>query len=236
MLNYYYNHFWLCPICKKRYKLTDYRNSNEYTNTSANTNSISDKNNSPSNGNNIDTIENNNRMKQKSINEFPKKKQQMIEEISPELKSSSISIFPSKNRSKHIQTSLLNKYSLQKLGVKEELVNAYKTNETKNTEDEEINNNINLDDKNPCRKYSKSVYFSNKNKNKNRNTKSLSGNTIYSEQNINNNNNNEENNNINENNNYVKINKEYDNEIVVHSISPIKQMIRKKKVIIKIKN
>ena len=228
MLNYYYNHFWLCPICKKRYKLTDYRNSNEYTNTSANTNSISDKNNSPSNGNNIDTIENNNRMKQKSINEFPKKKQQMIEEISPELKSSSISIFPSKNRSKHIQTSLLNKYGLQKLGVKEELVNAYKTNETKNTEDEEINNNINLDDKNPCRKYSKSVYFSNKNKNKNRNTKSLSGNTIYSEQNINNNNNNEENNNINENNNYVKINKEYDNEIVVHSISPIKQMIRKK--------
>lgn len=228
MLNYYFNHFWLCPICKKRYKLTDYRNSNEYTNTSANTNSISDKNSSPSNVNNIDTIENNNRMKQKSINEFPKKKQQMIEEISPELKSSSISIFPSKNRSKHIQTSLLNKYGLQKLGVKEELVNAYKTNETKNGEDEEINNNINIDDKNPCRKYSKSVYFSNKNKN--RNAKSLSGNTIYSEQNINYNNNNEENNNnINENNNnYVKINKEYDNEIVVHSISPIKQMIRKK--------
>jgi len=35
------------------------------------------------------------------------------------------------------------------------------------------------------------------------------------------------NNNYNEENNYVKINKEYDNEIVVHSISPIKQKIRK---------
>ena len=225
MLNYYYNHFWLCPICKKRYKLTDYRNSHEYTNTSANTNSLSDKNNSPSNANNIDTIDNN-RMKQKSINEFPKKKQQMIEEISPELKSSSISIFPSKNRTKHIQTSLLSKYGLQKLGMKEEIINVYKTNETKNTEDEETNNNVNADDKNPCRKYSKSVYFSNKNKNKNRNTKSLSGNTIYSEQNVNNNE--ENNNNINENNNYVKINKEYDNEIVVHSISTVKQRIIKK--------
>ena len=221
MLNYYYNHYWLCPICKKRYKLTDYKKNNEYTNTSNNTTSISDKNNSHSNIN-VDTIENNNRIKQKSINEFPKKKS-IMGELSPEAKSSSISIFP-KNRSKHIQATLFNKFGLQKLASKEELGNVYKTNDTKNTEDEEIN--INIDERNPCRKYSKSVYFSNKNIKSHLNAKNL----LYqnSHNNENNNNCNDENNNDNNNNNYVKINKEYDNEIVVHSISPIKQMIRRK--------
>jgi len=175
MLNYYYNHFWLCPICKKRYKLTDYKNNKDYINTSNNTNSISDKN-SP------DTIENNNsnnRMKQKSINEFTKRKD-VIDELSPEMKSSSISIFPSKGRSKQFQSSLLSKYGLQKFSSKEEISNVYKTNETKNTEDEELESNItNLDDtKNPCRKYSKSVYFSNKNIKKNIKGKNLLGNTI----------------------------------------------------------
>ena len=211
MLNYYYNHYWLCPICKKRYKL-----SNEYSNTSNNNNSISEKNNSHSNIN-IDTIENNNRMKQKSINEFPKKKE-IIEDLSPEIKSSSISIFPSKGRGKHPQVSMINKFGLQKLASKEEIINLYKTNETKNEDEEE--NNINIDDKNLSRKYSKSIYYSNKNIKKNINTKNL----LYQKSS-----NNENNNNINYNdeNNYVKINKEYDNEIVVHSISPIKQMIRK---------
>ena len=219
MLNYYYNHYWLCPICKKRYKL-----SNEYSNTSNNNNSISEKNNSHSNIN-IDTIENNNRMKQKSINEFPKKKE-IIEDLSPEIKSSSISIFPSKGRGKHPQVSMINKFGLQKLASKEEIINLYKTNETKNEDEEE--NNINIDDKNLSRKYSKSVYYSNKNIKKNINTKNL----LYQKSS-----NNENNNNINYNdeNNYVKINKEYDNEIVVHSISPIKQMIRKKEKDIELK-
>ena len=224
MLNYYYNHYWLCPICKKRYKLTEYKNNknnkNDYSNTSNNNNSLSDKNNSHSNSNiNADTIEINNRIKQKSINEFPKRKE-IIEELSPEIKSSSISIFPSKGREKHIQSSILNKLGLQKLVSKEEMSNAYKTNETKNTEDEDIN----IDERNPIRKYSRSVYFSNKNI-KNINTKNL----LFK----NNNNNNENNNNCNDennndNNNYVQINKEYDNDIVVHSISPVKKIIKKK--------
>jgi len=96
MLNYYYNHYWLCPICKKRYKLTEHRNS-EYSNASNNNNSTSEKNNSHSNIN-ADTIENN-RMKQKSINEFPKKKA-LMDELSPKIKHSSISIFPAKGREK----------------------------------------------------------------------------------------------------------------------------------------
>ena len=209
MLNYYYNHYWLCPICKNRYKL-----SHEYSNTSNNNYSTNEKNNSHSNIN-IETIENNNRIKQKSINEFSKKKE-IIEELSPEIKSSSISIFPSKGRGKHVQSSLANKFGLQKLASREEISNVYKTNETKN-EEEEIN--INIDDKNQMRKYSKSLYYSNKNIKKNINNKNL----LYQKSNSNESNNN----NYNEENNYVKINKEYDNEIVVHSISPIKQKIRK---------
>ena len=224
MLNYYYNHFWLCPICKKRYKLNDYKKNNEYSNTSNTTNSISEKNNNSHSNINADTIEsNNNKIKQKSINEFSKNKG-VIEELSPELKSSSISIFPSKNREKNIQACLFNKFGLQKLASKEDIANVYKTNETKNTEDEELN--INLEEKNPCRKYSKSVYYSNKNIKANINTKNL----LYhrgDSSNINNDNNCNDENNDNTN-NYVKINKEYDNEIVVHSISPIKHMIRKK--------
>ena len=213
MLNYYFNHYWLCPICKKRYKL-----SREYLNTSNNNNIISDKNNNSHSNINIDTIENNNnKIKQKSINQFPKKKE-IIEELSPEIKSSSISIFTSKGKGKGIQSSLVNKFGLQKLASREEISNVYKTNDTKNEEEEEEEININIDDKNPMRKYSKSVYFSNKNINKNINNK----NHLYKK-----NNNNENNNNYNEENNYVKINKEYDNEIVVHSISP-KQTIKKK--------
>ena len=221
MLNYYYNHFWLCPICKKRYKLTEHRNNHDYSNSSNNNNSTSEKNNSHSNIN-IDTIENNNRTKQKSIKEFSKKKE-LTEELPPELKSSSISIFPSKGRDKNIQASLINKFNLQKLGSKEELSNVYKTNETKNTEDEEIITNI--DDKNRSRKISKSVYFSNKNIKKMINAKNIlyqkSNNNNNEENNINNNN--EENNNNNNDNNYIRVNKEYDNDILVHSISPIKQ-------------
>ena len=232
MLNYYYNHFWLCPICKKRYKLTEYRNNHDYSNSSNNNNSTSEKNNSHSN---IDTIESNNRAKQKSIKEFSKNKE-LMEELPPELKSSSISIFPSKGRDKNIQASLLNKFNLQKLGSKEDLSNVYKTNDTKNTEDEETNTNTNIEDRNHPRKNSKSVYFSNKNIKKMIHSKNI----LY--QNSNNNNNNEINNdnNYNENeessnnnnndNNYIKINKEYDNEVLVHSISPIKQKIRKMEI------
>ena len=224
MLNYYYNHYWLCPICKKRYKLKEFinNNNNEYSKTSNNNNSISEKNNNSHSNINIDSIDNNNRMKQKSIKEFSKK-ESLIEELSPELKSSSISIFPKKGREKHIQASLINKFGLQKLASKEDIANVYKTNDTKNAEDEEIN--INIDDRNIGRKYSKSVYYSNKNIKKNINNKNL----LYQKSNNNENNNNnynEENNT--DNNNYIKINKEYDNEIVVHSISPIKQMIKKK--------
>ena len=216
MLNFYFNHFWLCPICKKRYKLKEYRNSNDYSSSSNKNNSISDKNNSHSNIN-VDNFEINNRIKQKSIKEFPKNKE-LVEELPPELKSSSISIFPSKGRDKCIHASLLNKFGLQKLISKEDLGNAYKTNDSKNTEDEEINININ-------RRDLKSIYLSNKNIKKLLNAKNL----LYQKSN----NNNIENNNYNEeknnDNNYVKINKEYDNDIVVHSISPIKQKIRKER-------
>ena len=225
MLNYYYNHYWLCPICKKRYKLKEFinNNNNEYSKTSNNNNSISEKNNNSHSNINIDSIDNNNRMKQKSIKEFSKK-ESLIEELSPELKSSSISIFPKKGREKHIQASLINKFGLQKLASKEDIANVYKTNDTKNAEDEEIN--INIDDRNIGRKYSKSVYYSNKNIKKNINNKNLLYQKSNNNENNNNNNYNEENNT--DNNNYIKINKEYDNEIVVHSISPIKQMIKKK--------
>ena len=223
MLNYYYNHYWLCPICKKRYKLKEYQNNNEYSNSSNNNNSISEKNNSNSNIN-VDTIESNNRKKQKSINEFTKKKS-IMDEIPPEIKSSSISIFPAKGQGKNIQSSLVNKFNLQNLISKEEIVNSYKTNEneneTKNTDNDELN--INIDDKYVPRKYSKSLYFSTKNIKKKININNINNtnNTNY----ISNNNCNDENNN--DNNNYVKINKEYDNDIVVHSISPIKQKIKK---------
>ena len=225
MLNYYYNHYWLCPICKKRYKLKEFinNNNNEYSKTSNNNNSISEKNNNSHSNINIDSIDNNNRMKQKSIKEFSKK-ESLIEELSPELKSSSISIFPKKGREKHIQASLINKFGLQKLASKEDIANVYKTNDTKNAEDEEIN--INIDDRNIGRKYSKSVYYSNKNIKKNINNKNLLYQKSNNNENNNNNNYNEEDNT--DNNNYIKINKEYDNEIVVHSISPIKQMIKKK--------
>ena len=225
MLNYYYNHYWLCPICKKRYKLKEFinNNNNEYSKTSNNNNSIIEKNNNSHSNINIDSIDNNNRMKQKSIKEFSKK-ESLIEELSPELKSSSISIFPKKGREKHIQASLINKFGLQKLASKEDIANVYKTNDTKNAEDEEIN--INIDDRNIGRKYSKSVYYSNKNIKKNINNKNLLYQKSNNNENNNNNNYNEENNT--EINNYIKINKEYDNEIVVHSISPIKQMIKKK--------
>ena len=225
MLNYYYNHYWLCPICKKRYKLKEFinNNNNEYLKTSNNNNSIIEKNNNSHSNINLDSIDNNNRMKQKSIKEFSKK-ESLIEELSPELKSSSISIFPKKGREKHIQASLINKFGLQKLASKEDIANVYKTNDTKNAEDEEIN--INIDDRNIGRKYSKSVYYSNKNIKKNINNKNLLYQKSNNNENNNNNNYNEENNT--EINNYIKINKEYDNEIVVHSISPIKQMIKKK--------
>ena len=225
MLNYYYNHYWLCPICKKRYKLKEFinNNNNEYSKTSNNNNSIIEKNNNSHSNINIDSNDNNNRMKQKSIKEFSKK-ESLIEELSPELKSSSISIFPKKGREKHIQASLINKFGLQKLASKEDIANVYKTNDTKNAEDEEIN--INIDDRNIGRKYSKSVYYSNKNIKKNINNKNLLYQKSNNNENNNNNNYNEENNT--EINNYIKINKEYDNEIVVHSISPIKQMIKKK--------
>ena len=224
MLNYYYNHYWLCPICKKRFKLKEYinnNNKNEYSKNS-NNNNISEKNNNSHSNINNDTIENNNRIKQKSINEFSKK-QSIGEELSPELKSSSISIFPTKGSEKHIQASLINKFGFQKLASRDDISNIYKTNDNdiKNTEEEDSNMNID-ENRNINRKYSKSVYFSNKNIKKNLYPKNF----LYQNNNNNNNNNNNDEIKTDNNNNYIKINKEYDNEIVVHSISPIKQMIK----------
>jgi len=68
-----------------------------------------------------------------------------------------MSIFPSKGKKRNIQASLVNKFGLQKLASKEELINSYKTNEnvndneTKNMDNEDIN--INIDEKYPSRKY-----------------------------------------------------------------------------------
>ena len=249
MLNYYYNHFWLCPICKRRFNLKEYlqknNNNNDYSNNNTNnnnSNSISEKNNtnntnnSNNNNNNFkDEInDNNKRPKFNSIKEF-KKKKSLIEDLSPDLKSSSISIFASKGKGNVPQGALLNKFGLHKLMSKEEISNEYKTNETSNKnkekekeKEEDVEEEIVYN-----RKYSKSLYYSNKNVNKNlnknlfykhRNSKfnnDIGEQNVGEETEINNNNNN---------NNFVKINKEYDNEIVVHSISPIKQFSNEIKV------
>lgn len=71
MLNYYHNHYWCCPICKKRFNLEH----------------------------NSDI---NNNIKHKSIKEFNRKKDNNIDgnELPQEIKSSSISMFPSKGRGK----------------------------------------------------------------------------------------------------------------------------------------
>ena len=137
MLNYYHNHYWCCPICKKRFNLEH----------------------------NSDI---NNNIKHKSIKEFNRKKDNNIDgnELPQEIKSSSISMFPSKGRGKNnVHNSLMNKYGFQKLKEKEELIGIYKTNESKENEEEDKDKEFNIDENNveKNRKYSKSFYYSNKN-------------------------------------------------------------------------
>ena len=111
MLNYYFNHFWCCPICKKRFKIEH----------------------------NLDDINN---IKHKSLNEFNHRKKE-----------------------KNYQNSLMDKYGFQKLKEKEELIGIYKTNESKENEEEDKDKEFNIDENNveKNRKYSKSFYYSNKN-------------------------------------------------------------------------
>ena len=116
MLNYYFNHYWCCPICKKRFKVEI----------------------------NPDDV---NGIKHRSVNEFNHRKKE----------------------NNGYQNPLMNKYGFQKLKEKEkeELVGAYKTNESKENEDEEKDRDkeINFDENNISnnKKYSKSFYVSNKN-------------------------------------------------------------------------
>ena len=116
MLNYYFNHYWCCPICKKRFKVEI----------------------------NPDDV---NGIKHRSVNEFNHRKKE----------------------NNGYQNPLMNKYGFQKLKEKEkeELVGAYKTNESKENEDEDKDRDkeINFDENNISnnKKYSKSFYVSNKN-------------------------------------------------------------------------
>ena len=110
MLNYYFNQYWFCPICKKRFK--------------------------------VDKEEND--IKHKSLNEF--KEDNSLED---------------RIKGKSMHTSLKNRYGFQKLKEKEEIMNIYKTNESRQTEDDEKDNNFEENITN--RKYARSYYYSNKN-------------------------------------------------------------------------
>ena len=140
MLNYFYNHYWCCPICKQRFKL---------------------EHNEENNINNI---------KHKSIKEFIRKRDNNLDksELSQEMKSGSI-LRNNDNRKNSFHSSLMNKYGFQKLKdkEKEELMGIYRTNESKEKEEEENNTKeLNLDNNNSVnnnKKYQKSFYFSNKN-------------------------------------------------------------------------
>ena len=127
MLNYYFNHYWMCPICKKKFKLSDYITNDNKNNIDKN-NSIqcenaNDSNNS-SNQNQNQTVW----VRHKSISEFNKKKKKNDENndlVPQELKSSSIPIFPSNNdKSEKIQVRLKKVYTKEENSI-------YRTNESK---------------------------------------------------------------------------------------------------------
>ena len=168
MLNYYFNHYWCCPICKKRFKLEH-------------------------------NDDNPNSKKHQSLNEFRRKKEY--------------------NR---LHNSAVNKYGFQKLKEKEkeELIGIYKTNESKENEGEDKDKDINLDDNNSGnnKKYSKSLYYSNKNIIRNLN---LNNNYIFRS----NNNKNKHKEREEENDNIIKLklNKDFSEEMPKTSSSPLKQ-------------
>ena len=137
MLNFYFNHYWCCPICKKRFKLE--RNEDF-----------------------------NNNIKHRSIKEFNRKRINNLEgsELSQEMKSASNSMIPADklSRKNSLHISLMNKYGFSKMKEKEELMGIYKTNESKEKEDDKDKEFISKE-KNigKFKKSSKNFYYSNKN-------------------------------------------------------------------------
>ena len=136
MLNYYFNHYWMCPICKKKFKLSDYINNNNNDN-----NNNNNKNNEKNNSIQCETANdsNNNSQNQtiwvrhKSISEFNKKKKKVDdnrETVSQELKIGAIPNFStnSNDKSEKIQVKLKRIYTKEENSI-------YRTNESK----EEIN-------------------------------------------------------------------------------------------------
>ena len=174
MLNYYFNHYWCCPICKKRFKL---EHNDEHSSSK----------------------------KHKSLNEFRRKKE---------------------NQGFH--NSLVNKYGFQKFKdkekEKEELIGVYKTNESKENEedDKDKEKDSNLDDNNGNnKKYSKSLYYSNKNIIRNLN---LNNNYLFRS-----NKNKDKHKEIEqENDGILKLKKEYSEEIPNTNSSPLKQNMKSK--------
>ena len=109
MLNYYLNHYWCCPICKQRFKVE--HNSEDINNT-----------------------------KHRSIKEFNNKRANHLEgnELNQEM-NSMIPLGVSRKNSMHI--SLVNKYGFNKIKgkekEKEEINGVYKTNESKENEEDD---------------------------------------------------------------------------------------------------
>ena len=141
MLNYYFNHYWCCPICKKRFRLEH----NEGNNSNIKHKSIKEFNRKRINNN--------------EGNEF-----------SQEMKSASNSMFPSnETRTRSMHISLMNRIGLNKLKEKEkekeDIIGIYKTNESKENEEDEKDKDFILDENKVRnnRRYSKSFYYSNKN-------------------------------------------------------------------------
>ena len=134
MLNYYFNHYWMCPICKKKFRLNDYINNNDNKNIDKNSSiqceTANDSNNNSLNQNQTIWV------RHKSISEFNKKKKKLEDnsDVPQELKSCSIPVFPSNNdKSEKIQVRLKRIYTKEENSI-------YRTNESK----EEINFDENL--------------------------------------------------------------------------------------------
>ena len=142
MLNFYFNHYWCCPLCKKRFKLEH----NDENNNEIKHRSIKEFN-------------------RKRMNNLEGS------ELSKEMKSDPNSMFPpdklSRKNSLHI--SLVNKYGFNKMKEKEEINGVYNTNESKEKEEGDKDKNKDkefISDEKKIgkpKRTPKSFYYSNKN-------------------------------------------------------------------------
>ena len=193
MLNYYSNHYWCCPICKKRFKVEH---------------------------NNEDV----NNIKHRSIKEFNNKRINNLE--GNELNQEMNSMIPSRvSRKNSMHISLVNKYGFNKMKEKEkekekeEIIGVYKTNESKENEEDDKDKEFVLDENymGKNKKYSKSFYYSNKNILRN-----FNNNPMYKSNKEKNKFRNDEH----ENENVPKFNMEYKEENSGQKSSPINQKLK----------